>query len=79
MMMGAHLDSARGKARIQPPNGAAAGRAEGLAVAASLVASIPGAVYATACLRLRAVADRCAEFLRLATRRPPRGLLAELL
>ena len=77
--MGARLCSARGQTRIQLPNDAVTGRAEGLAVVASLVASIPGAVYATACLWLRGEADRCAEFLRLATRRPPRGHLAELL
>lgn len=77
--METHLYSARGKTRIQPSNVAAGRRAERLAVAASLVASIPGAVYATACLRLRSEADRCDQFLRLATRRPPRGLIAELL
>ena len=77
--MEANSYSARGKARIQPSNVAAARRAERLAVAASLVASIPGAGFATACLRLRGEADRCAQFLRLVTRRPPRGLLAELL
>jgi hypothetical protein len=77
--MEANLYSAQGKIRIKPSNVAAARRAERLAVAASLVASIPGAVYATACLRLRSEADRCAQFLRLATRRRPRGLIAELL
>jgi hypothetical protein len=77
-MMEVHLNSVR-KTRIKPSNVAAARRAERLAVSTSLVASIPGAVYAAACLRLRGEADRCALFLRLATRRPPRGLIAELL
>ncbi len=77
--MDAHLHSARGQARIQASNVAVARRAERLVVAASLVASVPVAVYAAARLRLRGEADRCALFLRLATRRPPRGLLAELL
>ena len=77
--MEAHISSARSQARIQSSNVAAARRAGRLAVVASLVTSIPGAVYAAACLRLRGEADRCAQFLRLATRRPPRGLLAELL
>ena len=77
-MMEAHLYSAR-RTRIKPSNVAAARRAERLAVAASLVASIPGAVFAAACLRLRGEADYCAQFFRLATRRPPRGLIAEVL
>jgi len=76
--MEVHLYSAR-KTRIQPSNVAAARRSKWLAVAASLVASIPGAVFAAACLWVRREADRCAQFLRLATRRPPRGLIAELL
>jgi hypothetical protein len=46
---------------------------------ASLVASVPGAVNASVCLQLRRDAARFALFLRVATRRPPRGLLAELL
>jgi hypothetical protein len=77
--MDAHLSSARGRARIQPPKVEAARQAEGLAVAASLVASVPAAVYAAVFLWLRGEADRCALFLRLATRRAPRGLLADLL
>ena len=77
--MDTHPDTARGQATSLRPNIAAARRAEGLAVMASFVVSIPAAVYAAACLRLRGEADRCALFLRLATRRAPRGLLAELL
>jgi hypothetical protein len=77
--MSARLHSTRGQLRIQPPNVAAARRAEALMNAASLVASVPAAVNASVCLLLRREAARFALFLRLATRRPPRGLLAELL
>jgi hypothetical protein len=77
--MDAHLYSARGQARIQPPKVAAARQGERLAIVVSLVVSVPAAVYAAVCLRLRCEADRGALFLRLAMRRAPRGLLAELL
>jgi hypothetical protein len=77
--MSARLHPTRGQLVIQPPNVAATRRAEGLLNAASLVASVPAAANASVCLLLRREAARFALFLRLATRRPPRGLLAELL
>jgi hypothetical protein len=75
----ARLHSTRGQARTRPRDVAVVRRAEGIMSAASLVASVPGAVNASVCLQLRREAARFALFLRLATRRPPRGLLAELL
>jgi hypothetical protein len=77
--MSARLHSTRGQLRIELPNVAAACRAEELMTAASLVASVPAAVNASVCLLLRREAGRFALVLRLATRRPPPGLLAELL
>jgi hypothetical protein len=75
----AHLHSTRVRARTRPSDIAVVRRGEGLKPAASLVASIPAAVNASVCLQVRRDAARFALFLRLATRRPPRGLLAELL
>jgi hypothetical protein len=69
----------RGQARIHPTNIAAAPRANRFMIGVSLAASVPGAVNASVCLQLRAIVARLALVLRLATRRPPRGLLAELL
>jgi hypothetical protein len=68
-----------GQARMQPCDLAAVHRANRFMIGASLVASVPGAVHAAICLQLRTIAARLALDLRLATGRPPRGLLAELL
>jgi hypothetical protein len=73
------LPSTHGQARTRPRDVAVVRRVEGLMSAALLVASVPGAVNAAVCLQLRKEAARVALLLRLATRRPPRGLLAELL
>jgi hypothetical protein len=77
--MNARLHATRGQARTRPHDAAAVRRAEGLLAAASLVASVPVAVNASICLQLHREAARFTLFLHLATRRPPRGLLAELL
>jgi hypothetical protein len=73
------LPSTHGPARTRPRDVAVVRRVEGLMSAAPLVASVPSAVNAAICLQLRKDAARFALVFRLATRRPPRGLLAELL
>jgi hypothetical protein len=77
--MNARLHPTPGQVSTWPREVATVHPAAGLITAASLVASIPGAVNASVCLHLRREAARFARVLRLATRRPPRGLLAELL
>jgi hypothetical protein len=77
--MNALLHSPRGQAGPRPRDDVAGRGAEALMTAASLVASVPGALNASICLHLRGEAARFTLFLRHVTRRPPRGLLAELL
>jgi hypothetical protein len=77
--MNARLHSTPGQVSPWPREAAIVHPAKGLITTASLVASISGAVNASVCLHLRREAARFALVLRLATRRPPRGLLAELL